>query len=80
MSGSEVSESEETDVSDGEDRGVPVGGHDGVSESDEHVKEVSKELDSGISIVQVSLPEVSLVEDTAIKGVDVGVSVSVHVA
>ena len=80
MSISAGSEMSDTDVKDGE-RGVSDGIPVDKSDRDEAVNEESRDFASGISLtVQTSvLGGFSSEEETAINGVDRGVSVNVHV-
>lgn len=73
------SEMSDTDVKDGE-RGVSDGIPVDNSDRDEAVNEESRDFASGISLtVQTSVLGGFSSEETAINGVDRGVSVNVHV-
>lgn len=73
------SEMSDTDVKDGE-RGVSDGIPVDKSDRDEAVNEESRDFASGISLtVQTSVLGGFSSEETAINGVDRGVSVNVHV-
>lgn len=79
MSISAGSEMSDTDVKDGE-RGVSDGIPVDKSDRDEAVNEESRDFASGISLtVQTSVLGGFSSEETAINGVDRGVSVNVHV-
>lgn len=79
MSISAGSEMSDTDVKDGE-RGVSDGIPVDKSDRDEAVNEESRDFASGISLtVQTSVLGGFSSEETAINGVDCGVSVNVHV-
>lgn len=83
ISGCVDSESEDTDVREGEDFGVPVAldGRDSTSEKEEQVKEASGELNSGISItVETSFLGVSIFAEVVNGGKGDGRSVTIHVS